>query len=531
MRDRLARGFEMMLLANIAVEGAAFLAAGAVLCYAFLWWKDRNAKKIQSLEAQSILDKSKRDAETIIRDARLAANEEALKVREQTEQSFAARRQERAESERRLGERETLINTQLEKVVQVEKSLQEQKSALKLQAESLESQQAELDHLTRTRREQLQAMSHLSEKEARAQFLKEIEQEAMRDASELSRHIVDDAKARAEEKARQVISVAIQRYAGEHTFETTTATIALQGEEIKGRIIGRDGRNIRAFEAATGVTVLIDDTPNAVVLSGFDPVRREVAREAMTRLILDGRIHPTRIEEIVAKVNEEMDETILRLGEDAVSKTGLPPLPLEVVKLLGRLHFRHSYSQNVLDHSVEVAHLMGLMASELGLDVTLAKRAGLMHDIGKAISHEIEGPHAVVGADFIKRHGEPDAVVNAVASHHNDVPPIGPLGILVSAADAISASRPGARSETMATYLKRVEDLEKIALSFPGVEKCFAVQAGRELRVLVQPEAVSDEQAYALARNIALKIEEGLQYPGQIKITVIRETRCTEVAK
>jgi len=276
---------------------------------------------------------------------------------------------------------------------------------------------------------------------------------------------------------------------------------------------------------------LIDDTPNAVVLSGFDPVRREIAREAMTRLILDGRIHPTRIEEVVAKVNQEMDETITRLGEEAVLKAGLPPLHAEIVKLLGRLHFRHSYSQNVLDHSVEVAQLMGLMASELGIDTMLAKRAGLLHDIGKAITHEVEGPHAVVGADFIKRYGEMEAVVNGVASHHNDVPPVGPLGILVSAADAISASRPGARSENMATYLKRVEDLEKIALSFPGVEKCYAVQAGRELRVLVHPEQINDEQAYGLARNIALKIEDGLQYPGQIKITVIRETRCVELAK
>ena len=277
--------------------------------------------------------------------------------------------------------------------------------------------------------------------------------------------------------------------------------------------------------------MLIDDTPNAVVLSGFDPVRREVARESMTRLILDGRIHPTRIEEVVAKVNEEMDETVIRLGEEAVHKSGLPPMHVEIIKVLGRLHFRHSYAQNVLDHSVEVAHLAGMMAAELGLDVTTAKRAGLLHDIGKAINHEVEGPHAIVGADFIKRFGEIETVVNGVASHHNDVPPVGPLGVLVSAADAISASRPGARSENMATYLKRIDDLEKIALSFAGVEKCFAVQAGRELRVMVHPEKITDEQAYTLARNIALEIEEALQYPGQIKITVIREVRCVEVAK
>lgn len=300
---------------------------------------------------------------------------------------------------------------------------------------------------------------------------------------------------------------------------------------MKGRIIGREGRNIRAFEAATGVTVLIDDTPGAVLLSGFDPVRREIAKEAMLRLIADGRIHPTRIEEVVAAVSEEMNETISRIGCQAIQKAGLPAMHPEVVTLLGKLHFRHSYSQNILDHSIEVAHLMGLMAAELGLDILTAKKVGLLHDIGKAVNHEIEGPHAVIGAEILKRCGEPEQVVNGVASHHADVPPTGPLGILVGAADAISASRPGARSESMTTHLKRVADLEQIANGFEGVEKSFAVQAGRELRVFVQPEKIADEQAFALARNIAAKIENELQYPGQIKVTVIRETRCVEVAK
>jgi ribonuclease Y len=521
----------MMLLANTLVTDAAFFAAGAVVCSGVIWWRRTIARKAGLQQAESVLETARRNAEAVVRDARLAANEEALKLRQETEQSFAARRQERTEIERRLTEREVLINSQLEGVLQAEKSLREQKDSLKKKSDILEGQQQELDQLTRQRREQLEARAQLTTAEARVQFLKEIEQEASLDASNLARNIVDTARTRAEDKAREIVSVAIQRYAGEHTFETTTATIALQGEDMKGRIIGRDGRNIRAFEAATGITVLIDDTPNAVVLSGFDPVRREIARESMTRLILDGRIHPTRIEEIVAKVAEEMDETIVRHGEEAVAKAGLPPMHPEVVKLLGRLHFRRSYAQNVLDHSVEVAHLMGLMAAELGLDLTTAKRAGLLHDIGKAMSHEIEGPHAVIGADFIKRYGEMDAVVNGVASHHNDVPPVGPWGILVSAADAISASRPGARSESMAVYLKRVEDLEKVALSFPGVEKCFAVHAGRELRVIVQPDRITDEQAYTLARNMAQKIENDLQYPGQIKITVIRETRCVELAK
>jgi ribonucrease Y len=381
------------------------------------------------------------------------------------------------------------------------------------------------------RREQLQALSHLTEEEARTLFLKEVEKDALSDASVFTRHILEEARVRAEDKARRMLAIAIQRYAGDHTSETTTTSVALPSEELKGRIIGRDGRNIRAFEAATGVTVLIDDTPNAVVLSAFDPVRREVARTVMERLLADGRIHPTRIEEAVTKVQQEMDETILRFGEEAVVRVGLPPLHQELVKLLGSLKFRRSFSQNVLDHSVEVAHLAGLLASELGLDVIAAKRAGLLHDIGKAVNHEVEGTHAQAGAEIVKRFGEDEAVVSAVASHHDEVPKNGPLSILVGAADAISASRPGARSETMAIYLKRVEELERIGQSFAGVEKVYAVQAGRELRVFVQPDQIADDAAYTLARNLARKIESELHYPGQIRITVMRETRCVEFAK
>jgi ribonuclease Y len=419
----------------------------------------------------------------------------------------------------------------LENLVQEESNLRRQQQEWQNKAEALDHQNKEMEGLLKQRRAELQSLSHLTEADARALFMKEVELEALGDSNTLARRIVDDAKSRAEEKARRIIATAIQRYAGEHTFESTSATVTLPGEDIKGRIIGREGRNIRAFEAATGITVLIDDTPNAVVLSGFDPVRREIARESMQRLILDGRIHPTRIEEVVGKVSQEMDETILRAGEDAVRRLGLPPLHEEIVKLLGRLRFRHSFSQNILEHSVEVGHLTGMLAAELGLEVPTAKRAGLLHDIGKAVNHEVEGAHALVGAEIIKRCGENDTIVNAVASHHDEVPPIGPLGILVGAADAISASRPGARSETMTTYIKRVEDLEQIGQSFPGVEKCFAVQAGRELRVLVQPEQINDEQAFALARSISRKIEDDLQYPGQIRVTVLRETRCVEFAK
>jgi len=513
------------------LEGALLLAAGAALCYLLLWWKDRSIKRAGAMEADAMLTKARSEVEVILRDARLAAADEARNLREETEKSFASRRTERAELEKRLSQREVLLNSQLERIVEAEKTLTEQKGAFRQRSEVLEQKEREVEGVVRQARAELEKAAHLTTEEAKAEFLKRVEQEAMQEANHLARHILEDAKTRAEEKARRIITVAIQRYAGEHTFENTTATIALQGDEIKGRIIGREGRNIRAFEAATGVTVLIDDTPGAVLLSGFDPVRREVAREAMQRLIQDGRIHPSRIEEVVVKVNGEMEETITRLGEDAVTKAGLPPMHPEIVKLLGRLHFRHSYAQNILDHSVEVAHLMGLMAAELGIDIAAAKRAGLLHDIGKAVNHEVEGPHAVTGADLIKRYGESEEVVNGVASHHNDVPPVGPLGILVSAADAISASRPGARSENMTTYLKRVEDLEKIASKFPGVEKAFAVQAGRELRVFVLPEQVPDNAAFGMARAIASQIENELQYPGQIRVTVIRETRCVEVAR
>ncbi len=521
----------MILLANISVEGAVFFAGGALLCYLLLWWKNHDFKAAQARQGRRLVEDAKREAENTLREARLKANEEAVKLREQTEQSFITRRHELNELERRLNERDALINRQLEGVVESEKAIREQAESVEKKAQAVEGLQRELAELARQRREQLQNVSRLSEAEARTWLLKETEQEALQEANNLTRCILEDARIRAEEKARRIISLAIQRYAGEHTFEISTATVALPGDDIKGRIIGREGRNIRAFEAATGVTVLIDDTPNAVVLSGFDPVRREIARCAMERLILDGRIHPTRIEEVVVKVTQEMDEIIVRTGEDALLKVGLPPMHLEILKLLGRLRFRNSYSQNVLDHSIEVAHLMGLMAAELGIDIAQAKRAGLLHDIGKAISHEVEGAHAIVGAELIKRYGEDEVVINAVASHHNEVPAIGPLGLLVSAADAISASRPGARSETMTTYLKRVGDLENIGLSFNGVEKCFAIQAGRELRVFVEPDRANDEQAFALARNIARKVEEKLQYPGQIRIVVVRETRCVEFAK
>ena len=502
---------------DIIIAGAVILLAG-ILLGIWIWrWRERSLSAAMGAEKKSVLDTARREAESIIRDARLAANEDTLKLR--------------SETERRLNERESLVNHQLESLVRAEKSLRSQREELEGKLAEVQRLQQETASLAEQRRQQLAAVSRLSEAEARAAFLQEVQQSSLRDSAQLSQHIMEEARSKAEEMARRIITLAIQRYAGNHSFETSTATVNIKGDEMKGRIIGREGRNIRAFEAATGVTVLIDDTPGAVVLSGFDPVRREIAREAMERLILDGRIGPQRIEEVVGKVAQEIDEVILRAGEAAVMKLGLAPMHVEILKLLGRLHFRHSFSQNILHHSIEVAQLMGLMAAELGVDVASAKRAGLLHDIGKAVSHEVEGPHALVGAEIIRRYGEPEPIVNGVASHHGEVPPTGLLGILVSAADAISASRPGARSETVLTYIKRVEDLERIGLSFPGVEKCFALQAGRELRVMVQPGEVSDEEAFMLARSIARKVEDDLQYPGQIRVTIIRETRCVEFAK
>jgi len=513
------------------ITAGIFIIIGLAVGYLLLQWRERSLRTSIEHQKKDILEKARLEAEALTRDARLKANEEALKLRAEIEQTAVARQKEIFVTEQRLTTREELVNGQLENLVKEEKVLRADRDSLMARLADADAQLKTAAELVTQRRAELAEVSKLSEQEVRGAFLKQIEQESMRDAMQLSQHILEDAKARSEEQARKIISLAIQRYAGHHSFETSTATVNIKGEEMKGRIIGREGRNIRAFEAATGVTVLIDDTPGAVVLSGFDPVRRQIAREAMERLILDGRIHPARIEEVVGNVTQEMDQAILRAGEEAVMKLGLAPMHVELIKLLGRLHFRHSFAQNILAHSVEVAQLMALMAAELRLDVVAAKRSGLLHDVGKAVNHEVEGAHAIVGAEIAKRYGESDVVINAIASHHGEVPHIGPFGILVSAADAISASRPGARSETVMTYIKRVEDLERIGMSFPGVEKCFALQAGRELRVMVQPGQVTDEQSYLLARNIARKIEEELQYPGQIRVTMVRETRCVEFAK
>ncbi|MDB4642815.1 ribonuclease Y, partial [Verrucomicrobia bacterium] len=525
------KGDRVMLFAVWNSGSLLELAVGSLLgCICCYFWTQRQQRICQQ-DRVSLLQQAKVDADDLLSSAKESAESKTLAMKLKAEDEIQSLRSEATHKETRLNERESLINRQLEGLVKQEQMLQSQHSSIIDQQERLKDQESTLKDQMTQGREKLEAIARLNETEAREILLKEVEHTSLKDAQELSRHIMEDAKRDAETEARKIISLAIQRYAGEHTFDCTTSTVALTGDELKGRIIGREGRNIRAFEAATGVTVLIDDTPNAVVLSAFDPVRREIAREAMSRLIADGRIHPSRIEEVVHKVQEEIEETVVRLGEEATYRTGIPPLHPEITKTLGRLHFRNSFSQNVLNHSVEVAHLTGLMAIELGVDVTDAKKSGLLHDIGKAINHEMEGSHAIVGADYIRNHGEKDPVANAVAAHHDEVPHTSVYGILVSAADAISASRPGARSESMTTYIQRLQNLEDIGKSFDGVEKCFAVQAGREMRVVVSPDSISDEQAFDLSRKLARKIEDELQYPGQIRITVIRETRCIEFAK
>ena len=388
-----------------------------------------------------------------------------------------------------------------------------------------------MDRLLQEEKEKLQNISGMTRDEARQLLLKKLEDEVKQEAAIFIKRSEEEAKEKADKEARKIIGLAIQRCAADHTVETTVSVVHLPSDEMKGRIIGREGRNIRALEIATGIDVIIDDTPEAVILSGFDPIKREIAKISLERLLQDGRIHPGRIEEIVEKVKKEMENTMREEGEKSLFDTGLHGVHPEIIKLLGRLKYRTSYGQNVLQHSKEVAYLMGVMASELKLDFTLAKRIGLLHDIGKAISHEVEGTHSKLGADLARKYGESENICHAIEAHHQDIEPKTLLAVLVQAADAISATRPGARRETLETYVKRLEKLEAIADSFKGVAKAYAIQAGREIRVMVLPDKVTDAQAAVMARDITKKIEEGLEYPGQIKVTVVRETRAVEYAK
>ena len=458
------------------------------------------------------------------KDLILEAKEEKIKLLREAEEEARARRVELQAFERRLLQRDEQLDQRGDMLEQRDRKLIDRERDIERTREELAK--AHLDHVAA-----LERVSGLSAEDAKGMLLEEVREEAEHDAVKLARAIERKAREEANEKARDVVVTAIQRVAADHTAEHTVSVVHLPSDEMKGRIIGREGRNIRALEQATGVDLIIDDTPETVVLSGFDPVRREIARLALTKLIGDGRIHPGRIEEVVAKARAEVDLIIRQAGETAAYDAGVPGLPPEIVKLLGRLKYRTSYGQNVLNHVVETSRLAAVIAAEVGADVTIAKMGGLLHDIGKAVDHEVEGPHAAIGAQIAQRHNLPFKVINGIAAHHQEVEYACIEAPIVQIADAISASRPGARGETMDTYVKRLEDLQGIAESFAGVEKSFAVQAGREVRILVRPDEIDDLTATRLARDIVRKIEETLTYPGQIKVTVIRETRAVEYAK
>jgi ribonuclease Y len=454
----------------------------------------------------------------------LEAKDEAITLAKTAETENRERRAELQRYETRLDKKDEQLDQKLGAVDQRERRLVEKELELEAEREKVGQLQAE-------QRTELARVAGLTMEEARGLLLKRVEDE-MRDITNRKVHDLEaEARETADVRAREIITMALQRYAAEHTAEHTVTVVALPSDDMKGRIIGREGRNIRTLETLTGVDLIIDDTPEAVVVSGFDPIRREIAKRALERLLVDGRIHPARIEEMVAKAKTEIDQVMKEAAESAIYEVGLAGLHPDLVRLLGRLHFRTSYGQNVLRHSIEVAHVAGMLASETGYDPQTMKRAGLLHDIGKAIDHEVEGPHTVIGGELLKRYGFPQNVIDGVVGHHGDVEPVTMVGTLISAADAISAARPGARSEIVSNYLQRLMELESVANGFPGVEKSFAIQAGREIRVIVKPEQIDDLSTARLSRDIAQKIQESLQYPGQIKVTVIRETRAVEYAK
>jgi ribonuclease Y len=481
--------------------------------------------------ARRLIEEAENRAEILKKEALLQTKDKFYQEKAAFEKETMEKRQELQNTEKRILQKESYIDKKLELFEAKEGEIVRKEKVLVQQEKEILEQDKKVAALLEKQKIQLENIARMSSEEAKRMLIESIEDEAKHEAAKRIKKIEEEAREQADKKSKEIISLAIQRYAGEYVSEKTVSVVNLPNEEMKGRIIGREGRNIRALEAATGVDLIIDDTPEAVILSGFNPIRREIARISLERLVSDGRIHPARIEEIVQKVEQEMEVGIREAGEQATFDLGVHGIHPELIKLVGRLKYRTSYAQNVYQHSLEVAFLCGIMASELGLNVKQAKRAGLLHDIGKAVDHEVEGSHAKIGADLAKKFGETPAVVHSIAAHHEEEKQDLILDHLVEAADALSGARPGARREMLETYVKRLEDLERIAHSFSGVEKTYAIQAGREIRVMVQPERVSDEDAVVLCRDIARKIEKELTYPGQIKVTVIREMRSQEYAK
>jgi ribonuclease Y len=513
----------------------ALLAGGVLAAFGLGWFvrSQLGSARLRSAEqrARQVLTDAHRDAEAGKRDAVLAGREEALRMKQELEREMLQARNAQLETERAFQQKEAAFSRRVELIDKKERDLKKLETDLSGREQAVHLSRSELDQMAKEQAGRLAKIAGLSPEQAREQLVQSIENEARSEAARRTAEIREAAQRNAEREARKVIALAIQRYAGDHASETSVSVVQLPSDDMKGRIIGREGRNIRSFEVITGVDVIIDDTPEAVILSAFDPVRREIARLSLERLVADGRIHPARIEEVVAKVKDEVERKILELGEMACLEVGAHGVHAELQRLMGRLHYRTSYGQNILRHSVEVAHLCGMMAVEIGMDQVMAKRCGLLHDIGKAIDHDQEGTHPALGMEVAARHGEPQPVLEAIGYHHDDYAGGSLWPVLVSAADAISGARPGARRESIEAYIKRLESLERIANSFQGVEKSYAIQAGREVRIMVEHHRIDDARAQGLAAEIARRIEKELQYPGQIRVTVIRETRAVDYAK